>query len=75
MSSEVMFFALFHYGDHPRHPSPMLPLLGKRSTTSSSLKGVEHTIPNHTYHFLLNFPIAQSLRLMPIVTKLRNLLC
>jgi hypothetical protein len=30
MSSEVMFFSSFHLGGHPRHPSPMLSLLGKR---------------------------------------------
>jgi hypothetical protein len=42
MSSLVMFFALFHLGGHPRHPSLVLSLLGKRGTTSGSLKGVAY---------------------------------
>jgi hypothetical protein len=42
MNSKVMFFSLFHLGGHPRYPSLVLSLLGKRGTTSGSLKGVAY---------------------------------
>jgi hypothetical protein len=40
MSLEVMFVSLFHLGGHPRNPSHMLSLLGKRSIIGGSLKEV-----------------------------------
>jgi hypothetical protein len=35
-------FFLASPGGHPKHPSPMLSLLGKMGTTSGSLKGVAY---------------------------------
>jgi hypothetical protein len=40
-----MHFSLFHLSGHPKHPSPVFSLLGKRDNIGGSLKGLMYYFP------------------------------